>query len=141
MKLSIIIATYDSEKTLSRTLDSIEGQTLDEIEVIVIDGNSSDGTMRIVEEFSSKAIRWISEPDKGIYDALLDDYEPGESAETIQKVFSELKAELVPMIDKIISLTSYTVLIIYRPWLPSIGMTGISNLNLVLRYMYFLFNN
>lgn len=69
MKLSIIIATYDSEKTLSRTLDSIEGQTLDEIEVIVIDGNSSDGTMRIVEEFSSKAIRWISEPDKGIYDA------------------------------------------------------------------------
>jgi len=69
MKISIIIATYNSAKTLKRTLDSIKRQTLQEIEVIVIDGNSMDETMSIVEEFDSKAIRWISEPDKGIYDA------------------------------------------------------------------------
>ncbi len=69
MKISIIIATYNASKTLARCLSSIASQKVDDIEVIVVDGASTDNTLEIVNSFSSINIVCISEPDKGIYDA------------------------------------------------------------------------
>lgn len=75
MKFSIITATYNSEKTIARTLDSILSQTCREFEYIIVDGNSSDKTLDIIKSyqplFSKKKIpfSWTSEKDKGIYDA------------------------------------------------------------------------
>lgn len=73
MKISIITATYNSERTLRDTLDSILAQTYQDIESIIVDGASKDGTMDIVREYEPRfqgRMRWISEPDKGIYDAM-----------------------------------------------------------------------
>ena len=72
MLLSLIIPTYNSEKTLRAALDSISNQKFDDWEVIVVDGVSSDETLSIVKQYSQRErrIRWISEPDEGIYDAM-----------------------------------------------------------------------
>ena len=70
MKVSIITATYNSALTLADTLASLEAQTHPDIEYIVIDGASKDSTLDVVKQNSTKVTRIISEPDKGIYDAL-----------------------------------------------------------------------
>ncbi len=69
---SIIIPTYNSQKTLSVALDSIINQTFKNLEVLIIDGLSTDGTIEIVEKYKQRfnAIRSFSEKDKGIYDAM-----------------------------------------------------------------------
>ena len=69
MKISIITATYNSAKNLANCLQSVAGQDYPHIEHIVVDGGSIDGTMEIVKSFPS-VTKSISEPDKGIYDAL-----------------------------------------------------------------------
>ena len=69
MKISIITATYNSADTIRDTLRSIQQQDYPYIEHIVIDGGSTDDTLRIVNEFPHIASA-ISEPDKGIYDAM-----------------------------------------------------------------------
>ena len=74
MKISIITATYNSERTLRDTLDSILAQTHQDIESIIVDGASKDGTIDVIREYEPRfdgRMRWISEPDKGIYDAIL----------------------------------------------------------------------
>lgn len=68
-KISIIIATYNAGKVLQRCLDSIRPQKMEEIELLVIDGNSKDDTMEIVNANKDIIDISISEPDKGIYDA------------------------------------------------------------------------
>lgn len=70
MLLSIIVATFNSEMTLKQTLDSIRYQTFKDYEVIVIDGASTDGTMKIVEEYKDIVSKYISETDTGIYNAF-----------------------------------------------------------------------
>jgi glycosyltransferase involved in cell wall biosynthesis len=67
--LSIVTATYNSAATLRDTLESVRQQTFRDIEHIIIDGASTDGTIEILKEYGS-GIRWISEPDRGIYDAM-----------------------------------------------------------------------
>ena len=69
MKVSIITVTLNSEKYLEDTLLSIFSQTYHNIESIVIDGNSTDGTLSILQK-CQKQIKFISEPDSGIYDAM-----------------------------------------------------------------------
>ena len=69
MKISIITATYNSIKYLSDVLKSIQQQTYQNIEYIVIDGGSNDGTIEYLQQ-SNLIIHIISESDKGIYDAL-----------------------------------------------------------------------
>jgi glycosyltransferase len=69
MKISLITATYNSEKNISSCLQSVAGQSFKNIEHIVIDGGSKDSTLAIVKSFPSVS-KTISEPDKGIYDAL-----------------------------------------------------------------------
>jgi glycosyltransferase involved in cell wall biosynthesis len=73
MTFSIITTTYNSERTLRDTLDSILVQTYKEVECIVVDGASTDGTLDIIREYERKfdgRMRYISEPDNGIYDAM-----------------------------------------------------------------------
>lgn len=73
MKISIITATYNSEKTLKDTLESVLNQTYTDYEHIIVDGLSKDSTMQIVKEYESKyngKLRYISEKDTGIYDAM-----------------------------------------------------------------------
>ena len=72
MKISIITITYNSAKTVQRALDSVQNQHYSDIEHIIVDGASSDGTREIVEKYAAdhKNVRYISEPDKGIYNAL-----------------------------------------------------------------------
>ncbi len=77
MVVSIITVVYNGELTISRTIESVMNQTYNEIEYIVIDGCSNDKTVEVansfLEKFCSKpgrTMRIISEPDKGMYDAL-----------------------------------------------------------------------
>ncbi|MEY0383316.1 glycosyltransferase family 2 protein [Providencia rettgeri] len=70
MKVSIITATYNSSSTIIDTLKSLENQSYPNIEYIIIDGASKDNTLEIIKKHSKKVSKIISEPDKGIYDAL-----------------------------------------------------------------------
>src|ERR1700761_7508109 len=70
---SIIVPTYNSGATLRRCLESLAVQTFTDFEVLVMDGVSTDDTLRITEEMSSEfqgRLRLTSEPDKGVYDAM-----------------------------------------------------------------------
>ena len=71
-KISIIIPTFNSAKTLHECIESISEQTYSNIEIIIIDGVSTDDTIDIIKRYASnnKKIRFISEKDKGIYDAM-----------------------------------------------------------------------
>ena len=70
MKLSLITVTYNSLETLKETINSIRSQKVNGLEYIVIDGGSSDETVQLLKNNGDVVSRWISEPDKGIYDAL-----------------------------------------------------------------------
>lgn len=70
IKVSIITVTYNSAATLADTIRSVAVQNYCDIEYLIIDGNSSDGTQDIIRSFNGTVSRWISEPDKGLYDAM-----------------------------------------------------------------------
>lgn len=73
MKISIITTTFNSEKTIRDTIESIINQTYTDYEYIIIDGASDDHTIDIVKEYEpilGNKLKWISEKDKGIYDAM-----------------------------------------------------------------------
>lgn len=70
MKISIITATFNSAKTISDCIASVNYQTHPEIEHIIIDGVSDDNTIAIIKSQSNGLIKLFSGPDKGIYDAL-----------------------------------------------------------------------
>ncbi len=70
MKISIITITYNSEETLEDTIKSVISQSYKNIEYIIIDGGSTDGTMDIVNKYKDFISTIVSEPDKGIYDAM-----------------------------------------------------------------------
>ncbi len=69
-KISIITITYNSEKTLEETIQSVVSQNYDNLEYLIIDGGSTDRTLEIVEKYKDKIDIVISEPDKGISDAF-----------------------------------------------------------------------
>jgi glycosyltransferase involved in cell wall biosynthesis len=68
--VSIIIATYNAAQHLPACLRSIFDQAYPAIEIIVIDGGSTDATFSVINEHSDRVAKWVSEPDNGIYDAL-----------------------------------------------------------------------
>jgi glycosyltransferase involved in cell wall biosynthesis len=70
MKVSIITICYNSEATLNDTIKSVINQDYPNIEYIIVDGCSRDGTMAIIEAHRNRIATVISEPDKGIYDAM-----------------------------------------------------------------------
>ncbi|ASU35127.1 glycosyltransferase family 2 protein [Mucilaginibacter xinganensis] len=68
--ISIITVCYNSEATIERTIKSVLLQDYTPIEYIIIDGNSKDGTLEIIKKYRKNITKVISEPDKGIYDAM-----------------------------------------------------------------------
>ena len=69
-KLSIITINYNNEKGLKSTIRSVVEQTRKDFEYIIIDGNSTDGSVNVIKEYSQHITFWVSEPDKGIYNAM-----------------------------------------------------------------------
>lgn len=69
VKISLVIATYNAGATLEACLKSIVSQITPEIELLIIDGGSSDNTIEIIKKYKESISYFISEPDKGIYDA------------------------------------------------------------------------
>ena len=69
-KISVITVCYNSEALLERTILSVLNQTYDNIEYIIVDGASKDGTLDIIKKYDSQIAKWISEKDKGLYDAM-----------------------------------------------------------------------
>ena len=114
MKISIITVTYNCEKTLERTMDSVFKQKYSDLEYLIIDGCSSDGTLDIIKKYQSlypNVIRFISEKDNGLYAAMNkgirmatgeiigiingDDYYTDGALQAVVKLFRESKADIV----------------------------------------------
>ena len=70
MKISIITVSYNSYNVINNCLESVKAQKNVDIEHIVVDGASSDGTLSLLDSKSEQLKALISEPDKGIYDAM-----------------------------------------------------------------------
>lgn len=70
MKISVITVCLNAKDTIEETLLSIFNQTFKDVEVIVIDGASKDGTIEIIDKYKDKISHFVSEPDAGIYDAM-----------------------------------------------------------------------
>jgi len=68
--VSIVTVSLNSEKHLEQTIQSVIGQTYDNIEYILIDGGSTDKTIEIIRKYEYFIEYWVSEPDDGIYDAM-----------------------------------------------------------------------
>lgn len=68
--ISIITVVYNGEKYLEETIQSVINQTYDNVEYIIIDGGSTDGTVDIIKKYEDKIDYWVSERDNGIYDAM-----------------------------------------------------------------------
>ena len=69
-KISIITVCFNAKDCIEETILSVINQSYPNIEYIIIDGGSSDGTVDIINKYNTKITYWISEPDKGIYDAM-----------------------------------------------------------------------
>ena len=70
MKVSIITVTYNSEKYLADCIQSVRKQNYKNIEHIIIDGKSTDGTVNIIRDNAASIAHWVSESDRGMYDAI-----------------------------------------------------------------------
>lgn len=69
MKISVITVVYNGKNTIEDCIKSVVSQSYSDLEYIIIDGGSKDGTLDIINRYKDK-VRWISGPDKGIYDAM-----------------------------------------------------------------------
>lgn len=104
-KISIITVCFNSVKTIEQTILSVVNQTYQNIEYIIIDGGSEDGTVDIIRRYQEKISYWVSEPDKGIYDAMNKGIDIAEgdyiyflgsddilfNVKVVEKVFSQIK--------------------------------------------------
>ena len=70
IKISIITVSYNSAGTIRETIDSVLGQDYGNVEYIIVDGLSKDGTQEIVKSYGSRISKFVSEKDKGLYDAM-----------------------------------------------------------------------
>jgi glycosyltransferase involved in cell wall biosynthesis len=68
--VSVVTAVRNGERNLRRTLRSVANQSYENIEYVLVDGASTDGTLDIIRENERRIDRWISEPDTGVYDAM-----------------------------------------------------------------------
>lgn len=111
MKVSIITVVYNGAETIEQTILSVLGQTYENVEYIIIDGQSTDDTKKIIERYSDFISVFISEKDNGIYDAMnkgiqkatgeiigiinSDDWYARNAIENIVRFFEKSKADLV----------------------------------------------
>lgn len=70
MKYSIITINYNNRDGLERTIQSVINQTCQDFEYIIIDGGSTDGSVDVIKKYADRIDYWVSEPDKGIYNAM-----------------------------------------------------------------------
>jgi len=70
LKISVVTVCYNAADSIEQTMLSVLGQSYPDIEYIVIDGGSTDGTVDIIKKYTDRLAYWVSEPDKGIYDAM-----------------------------------------------------------------------
>jgi len=70
LKISVITVAYNSSATIETTLDSVQAQGYPELEYILVDGGSTDATLDVVRKYPELVTQLISEPDRGIYDAM-----------------------------------------------------------------------
>lgn len=70
LKISVVTVCYNAADSIEQTMLSVLGQSYPDIEYIVIDGGSTDGTVDIIKKYADRLAYWVSEPDKGIYDAM-----------------------------------------------------------------------
>lgn len=68
--VSVVTVVFNGAGEIARTIDSVRGQTYPSIEYVIVDGNSSDGTQEIVQRYGAEVDHFISEPDRGVYDAM-----------------------------------------------------------------------
>lgn len=68
--ITVVTVVYNGAATLEQTIQSVVNQTYDNVEYIIIDGASTDGTLDIIKKYENNIDYWQSEPDKGIYDAM-----------------------------------------------------------------------
>ena len=68
--ITVITVCYDAETYIEQTIQSVIAQSYAEIEYIIVDGASTDGTLGIIERYGEKIAKWISEPDRGIAEAM-----------------------------------------------------------------------
>ena len=148
MKLSIITATYNSERTLRDTMESILSQTFQDFEYIIVDGASKDATLDIIREYEPRfqgKMRYVSEPDKGIYDAMnkgfamatgdvigiLNSDDFFTSDDVLQAVVDGFAGEYVDAVyadihyvntDDLTKCVRYYSSSVFRPWMMRFGM-------------------
>ena len=70
MKISVVTVVFNGEKTIRETIESVLSQDYANVEYIVVDGNSTDSTVRIVKSYGDRVAKFVSEQDQGIYDAM-----------------------------------------------------------------------
>jgi glycosyltransferase involved in cell wall biosynthesis len=87
LSFSVITVCFNSAETLGRALESVAKQDWPHVEHIVIDGGSKDGTAQVLKEHRARLAHVVSEPDRGIYDAMNKglDLATGEVITTIQR--------------------------------------------------------
>lgn len=109
--VTIITVGYNRVATLQRVIDSVALQTYDNIESIIVDGGSTDGTVELSNQKNDRISRWISEPDKGIYNAMnkgirlatgdiigiinSDDWYESDAVETVVNTFKKTDADIL----------------------------------------------
>ncbi len=74
MKISLITVTYNSSRFLEDCIKSVIMQDYPNIEHIVVDGKSTDGTISIIEKYNANIAKWVSEKDNGMYDATIKEW-------------------------------------------------------------------
>lgn len=70
MRYSVITINYNNKDGLQRTIESVVKQTCKDFEYIIIDGGSTDGSVDVIKAYAEGVTYWVSEPDKGIYNAM-----------------------------------------------------------------------
>ena len=71
MKISVITVCFQAEENIAKTIESVKRQTYEDIEYIIVDGNSHDRTLTVIREtLGDHSAKILSEPDRGIYDAM-----------------------------------------------------------------------
>jgi len=70
VKITVITVAYNMSNSIENTIFSVASQNYDDVEHIIVDGGSTDGTREIIERHADKLSAWISEPDQGVYDAM-----------------------------------------------------------------------